>query len=48
MFAGYLRYAERHQEIIARFGRFPHRNHILGRTSTAEEIAFLQTPGSSF
>ena len=48
LFAGYLRYAERHREIIVRFGRFPHRNRILGRTSTAEEIAFLQTPGSSF
>ncbi|MGD1949255.1 MAG: DUF924 family protein [Leptolyngbyaceae cyanobacterium] len=41
-------YAHRHQEIIARFGRFPHRNNILGRQSTAEEIAFLQQPGSSF
>ena len=48
LFANYLRYAERHREIIARFGRFPHRNRILGRISTAEEIAFLQTPGSSF
>ena len=48
LFAGYLRYAERHREIIFRFGRFPHRNRILGRASTSEEIAFLQTPGSSF
>ena len=48
LFAGYLRFAERHREIIERFGRFPHRNRILGRDSTAEEIAFLQTPGSSF
>lgn len=48
LFAGYLRYAERHREIIDRFGRFPHRNRLLGRDSTAEEIAFLQTPGSSF
>ncbi len=48
LFANYLRYAERHREIIARFGRFPHRNRILDRASTAEEIAFLQTPGSSF
>jgi uncharacterized protein (DUF924 family) len=48
LFDGYLRYAERHREIISRFGRFPHRNAILGRTPTAEEIAFLQTPGSSF
>lgn len=38
----------RHQAIIERFGRYPHRNAILGRISTAEEIAFLQTPGSSF
>jgi uncharacterized protein (DUF924 family) len=48
LFDGYLRYAERHRDIIARFGRFPHRNRILGRPSTAEEIAFLQTAGSSF
>ena len=38
----------RHQPIIARFGRFPHRNAILGRTSTAVELAFLAEPGSSF
>lgn len=38
----------RHQQIIARFGRYPHRNAILGRESTAEELAFLQEPGSSF
>lgn len=37
-----------HQRIIDRFGRYPHRNNILGRESTAEEIAFLQQPGSSF
>jgi len=43
-----LDYARRHREVIARFGRFPHRNAILGRASTAEELAFLQTPGSSF
>ncbi|WNW12965.1 DUF924 family protein [Pseudomonas sp. DTU_2021_1001937_2_SI_NGA_ILE_001] len=43
-----LDYAERHQRIIARFGRFPHRNAPLGRASTAEELAFLETPGSSF
>lgn len=41
-------YAVRHRDIIARFGRFPHRNAILGRASTAEEIAFLQQPGSGF
>jgi len=38
----------RHHDIIARFGRFPHRNHILQRQSTAEELAFLQQPGASF
>lgn len=47
-FAGFLEYAIKHQEIIERFGRFPHRNAILGRPSTAEERAFLQQPGSSF
>ncbi|MFM0671675.1 DUF924 family protein [Paraburkholderia sediminicola] len=44
----YYRSAVRHAEIIERFGRFPHRNAPLGRPSTAEEIAFLRTPGSSF
>ncbi len=39
---------ERHHEIIARFGRFPHRNEALGRTSTAAELAFLTEPDSSF
>ena len=43
-----IRYAILHRDIIARFGRFPHRNPILGRDSTAEEIAFLQQPDSSF
>ena len=38
----------RHKTIIDRFGRFPHRNAILGRTSSAEELAFLSEPGSSF
>jgi uncharacterized protein (DUF924 family) len=37
-----------HKAIIDRFGRYPHRNKILGRESTADEIAFLQLPGSSF
>jgi uncharacterized protein (DUF924 family) len=41
-------YAQRHRDIIARFGRFPHRNKILGRPSTPEEIKFLKQPGSSF
>lgn len=43
-----LRFERRHRDIIARFGRYPHRNAILGRGSTPEEIAFLQEPGSSF
>ena len=41
-------YAEAHRVIIARFGRFPHRNAALGRQSTAEELAFLAGPDSSF
>lgn len=41
-------FAKRHRDIIARFGRFPHRNKILGRTSTAEEEKFLSEPNSSF
>jgi uncharacterized protein (DUF924 family) len=41
-------YARRHYEIIARFGRFPHRNQILGRQSTTQEIGFLKQPGSGF
>src|SRR5262245_28946142 len=44
----YLRYVERHREIVERFGRFPHRNVVLGRVSTPEEIAFLREPFSSF
>jgi uncharacterized protein (DUF924 family) len=43
-----LDYAEKHRVIIARFGRFPHRNAILGRESSAEESEFLKQPGSSF
>jgi uncharacterized protein (DUF924 family) len=42
------RYAERHRDIIRRFGRFPHRNDILGRPSTPAEIEFLKLPGSGF
>lgn len=48
IYADAVVYAERHQEIIERFGRFPHRNSILGRDSTAEELEFLKQPGSSF
>jgi uncharacterized protein (DUF924 family) len=42
-----LKYAERHADIIRRFGRFPHRNRILGRTTTADEQAFLDGGGFS-
>ena len=38
----------RHKAIIDRFGRYPHRNAMLGRPSTEEELAFLAQPGSSF
>ncbi len=41
-------WAERHHEIIARFGRFPHRNAVLGRKTTPAEAAFLKEPNSSF
>lgn len=43
-----LDYAHRHRGVIARFGRFPHRNGILGRVSTPEEVEFLRQPGSRF
>lgn len=43
-----MTYVVRHHEIIRRFGRFPHRNAVLGRASTADEIAFLAQPSSSF
>lgn len=43
-----LDFALRHEAIIARFGRFPHRNAVLGRESTEAELAFLREPGSSF
>lgn len=41
-------WARRHQEVIARFGRYPHRNALLGRASTEEEQLYLQQPGSGF
>ncbi|MES2318672.1 MAG: DUF924 family protein [Pseudomonadota bacterium] len=47
-YEGVLDYAHRHRGVIARFGRFPHRNQILGRASTADEIAYLAQPGSGF
>lgn len=43
-----LVWAQKHQVIVERFGRFPHRNLVLGRVSSAEEIEFLRQPGSSF
>ena len=43
-----LNFELRHKAIIDRFGRYPHRNAILGRSSSAEELAFLSEPGSSF
>ena len=46
--ASSIDYAIRHFEVIQRFGRFPHRNVILGRESTPEEVEFLKQPGSSF
>lgn len=46
--ANSIDYAERHRVIIERFGRFPHRNAVLGRSSTEEETAFLKQPGSGF
>lgn len=45
---GNLPFALSHRAIIERFGRYPHRNAVLGRASTDEELAFLREPGSSF
>jgi len=47
-FRVFLDYAVAHKRIIDRFGRFPHRNGILGRATTDEEASFLEQPGSSF
>jgi uncharacterized protein (DUF924 family) len=47
-FGDCLDYAIRHRDVIARFGRFPHRNAILNRSTTSEEALFLQERGSSF
>jgi uncharacterized protein (DUF924 family) len=46
--ANNLAFAQRHRDVIARFGRFPHRNQVLGRSSSSEEQSFLSQPGSSF
>lgn len=48
VFENFYRFALQHRDVIARFGRFPHRNRILGRASTPEEEAFLRQPGSRF
>jgi len=48
LFEDFLDYARRHGAVIERFGRFPHRNAILGRPSTAEELAFLAGAGAPF
>ena len=45
---GGIEWAQRHHDIVTRFGRFPHRNAMLGRANTAEEAAFLLTPDSGF
>ncbi len=47
-FDGTLEYARKHQDVIARFGRFAHRNAVLGRASTPEELAYLAQPGAGF
>ncbi|MFH2201991.1 MAG: DUF924 family protein [Elusimicrobiota bacterium] len=47
-FEGTLEFAQRHHDIVAEFGRFPHRNTILGRASSPVEVEFLKRPGSSF
>ncbi|MGQ0697670.1 MAG: DUF924 family protein [Panacagrimonas sp.] len=48
LFDYYVGYATKHREVVERFGRFPHRNLVLGRPSTREEIEFLKLSGSSF
>lgn len=45
---GFLKYAVDHQDLITKFGRFPHRNTLLGRQSTFEEIAFLKAGGQTY
>jgi uncharacterized protein (DUF924 family) len=48
LFEDFLDYARKHRDVVARFGRFPHRNAILGRPSTPDEVEFLKQPGSRF
>ena len=47
-FARFTDFARRHRDVIARFGRFPHRNALLGRASTAEELQYLDEGGERF
>ena len=46
--AGLREWAQRHHDIVERFGRFPHRNAALGRASSSDELEFLKQPGSGF
>ncbi|MCB9639642.1 MAG: DUF924 domain-containing protein [Myxococcales bacterium] len=48
LYTSFRDYAEQHHALIARFGRFPYRNEVLGRASTPEEVAFLRETGTSF
>ena len=48
LFDNFLDYARKHRDVVVRFGRFPHRNAILGRPSTLDELEFLKQPGSRF
>ena len=48
VFAGFLDVAQRHRDVVRRFGRFPHRNAVLGRDSTPDEQAYLAEPGAGF
>ncbi len=48
MFALFTDYARKHRDVIVRFGRFPHRNEVLGRTTTQEEASFLAEHGPGF
>lgn len=47
-YLNFLDYARRHRAVIARFGRFPHRNQVMGRVSTAAELAYLSAPSAGF
>ena len=48
LFDNFLDYAFKHRDVVARFGRFPHRNAILGRPTMPDEVEFLKQPGSRF